>query len=187
MSANTQNSNDPSHWKTLRSKALVDAPWLKVHSEDCQLPSGKVLTDFYTLWQPDWVLILAQDLDGLWILTRQYRHGTGRMEIEFPAGIVDRNEDHVAAARRELQEECAHAGGEWKAIRSLPVNPDRHKGRFHIVRGMGVARQGQTAFDDAEQIETFKADTARVRAMIAEGLIAHPHHIAAFLLLEALG
>ena len=93
----------------------------------------------------------------------------------------------MAAARRELQEECAHAGGEWKAIRSLPVNPDRHKGRFHIVRGMGVARQGQTAFDDAEQIETFKADTARVRAMIAEGLIAHPHHIAAFLLLDALG
>ena len=169
-------------WKTLKSTRLVDAPWLRVEAEDCELPNGKVLKDFYTLWQPDWVLIMAQDKDGMWLLTRQYRRGSACMEIEFPAGIIDAGEDCVEAARRELQEECAYAGGEWKWQRSLPVNPDRHLGHFHIVRAQGVERSGSTAWDESEHIETFKASTETIRAMIAEGKISHPHHIAAFYL-----
>lgn len=175
--------SDSQHWKTLKTTRLVDAPWLRVESEDCALPNGKVLKDFYTLWQPDWALIMAQDTDGLWILTRQYRHGSGCMEIEFPAGIIDAGEDSVVAAQRELQEECAHAGGSWHWLRSLPVNPDRHKGHFHIVRAQGVSRSGTTKWDEAEHIEMFKATTDQIRTMIAEGLISHPHHIAAFYLL----
>ena len=44
-------------WKLLDSEFLVNAPWLKVAKEKCELPNGKVIDDFYTLWQPDWVLI----------------------------------------------------------------------------------------------------------------------------------
>jgi len=169
-------------WKTLSTDIKLDSPWLKVSQEKIELPSGKTIPDFYTLWQPDWVLVMAQDSDGLWIMTRQYRHGSGRMEIEFPAGIVDAGEDCVLAGRRELQEECAFAGGDWRWLRSLPVNPDRHKGHFHIVRATGVSRQGVTEWDESEHIETFKASTEQLRALIAEGLVNHPHHIAAFYL-----
>ena len=44
-------------WKLLNTEYLVDAPWLKVAKEKCELPNGKVIDDFYTLWQPDWVSI----------------------------------------------------------------------------------------------------------------------------------
>ena len=30
-------------WKLLNSEFLVDAPWLKVAKETCELPSGKVI------------------------------------------------------------------------------------------------------------------------------------------------
>ena len=170
------------HWKTVSTQMILESPWLKVAQETCALPNGKTIPDFYTLWQPDWVLVMAQDADGLWLLVRQYRHGSECVEIEFPAGIVDDGEDSIVAAKRELQEECGYGGGEWAWLRSLPVNPDRHRGHFHIVKATQVERQGPTQWDDSEHIELFKANTDQVRAMIAEGFITHPHHIAAFYL-----
>ena len=97
-------------WKLLEKEYLVDAPWLKVAKEKCQLPNGKVIDDFYTLWQPDWVLILARTAEGKWIMTEQYRHGSGQIALEFPAGILDKGESPEQAALRELQEEVAFCG-----------------------------------------------------------------------------
>ena len=95
-------------WKLLKTEYLVDAPWLKVAKETCELPNGKVIDDFYTLWQPDWVLILARTAEGKWVMTEQYRHGTGKIALEFPAGIIDKGETPEQAALRELQEECGY-------------------------------------------------------------------------------
>ncbi|MBO6077091.1 MAG: NUDIX hydrolase, partial [Fibrobacter sp.] len=118
-------------WKRLNSEYLVDAPWLKVAKETCELPNGKVIDDFYTLWQPDWVLILARTTEGKWVMTEQYRHGTGKIALEFPAGIIDKGETPEQAALRELQEEVAFRGTADKVtyLGAYPVNPDRHRGK----------------------------------------------------------
>ena len=58
-------------WKLLDTEYLVNAPWLKVAKETCELPNGKIIDDFYTLWQPAWVLILARTVEGNWVMTEQ--------------------------------------------------------------------------------------------------------------------
>ena len=103
-------------WKLLDTEFLVNAPWLKVAKEKCELPNGKIIDDFYTLWQPDWVLILARTTEGKWVMTEQYRHGTGKIALEFPAGIIDKGETPEDAAIRELQEECGYG-----AVKGDPV------------------------------------------------------------------
>ena len=220
-------------WKLLSSEFLVDAPWLKVAKEKCELPNGKVIDDFYTLWQPDWVLILARTTDCKWVMTEQYRHGTGKIALEFPAGIIDRGETPEEAAIRELQEECGYVLDERRenaAMRlqtrdecvsnnkthydfcmdpiaattscpkmtetkqaptpynikpitylgSFPVNPDRHRGKFHVVFIDGVERSGKTSFDDTEDIETSTISDKELQAKIAEGTFNHPLQIAGY-------
>ena len=213
-------------WKLLSSEFLVDAPWLKVAKETCELPSGKVIDDFYTLWQPDWVLILARTKEGKWVMTEQYRHGTGKIALEFPAGIIDKGETPEEAAIRELQEECGYrleegrcplSGGHDKSngdftgscsyepkncraascrqfyiaslrmtnsavtyIGSFPVNPDRHRGKFHVVFIDGVERLGKTSFDDTEDIETFLYTDEEFQAKVADGTFNHPLQIAGY-------
>ena len=180
------------------SEFLVDAPWLKVAKEKCELPNGKVIDDFYTLWQPDWVLILARTTDGKWVMTEQYRHGTGKIALEFPAGIIDKGETPEEAAVRELQEECGFclregrfplgggndsAGGGHDNITylgSFPVNPDRHRGKFHVVFIDGVERLGKTHFDETEDIETFLYTDEEFQAKIADGSFDHPLQIAGY-------
>ena len=138
-----------SNWKILDSETLLDSRFLKVNKEMCELPDGKIIPDFYTLWQPDWVLVLAQNADGFWLMERQYRHGTGKVSLEFPAGIVEAGEAPIDAAKRELQEECAFGGGSFEFLAELPMNPDRHRGRFFVVRATGVVQSGETHFDSA--------------------------------------
>ena len=184
-------------WKLLDTEYLVDAPWLKVAKEKCELPNGKVIDDFYTLWQPDWVLILARTAEGKWIMTEQYRYGTGKIALEFPAGIIDKGETPEQAALRELQEECgycidlrlredddgAREVDDGKAIRylgELPVNPDRHRGKFHVVFIDGAVKSGETHFDSTEDIESFELSDDELQKKMADGTFSHPLQMAGY-------
>ena len=198
-------------WKLLNSEYLVNAPWLKVAKETCELPNGKVIDDFYTLWQPDWVLILARTAEGKWVMTEQYRHGTGKIALEFPAGIIDKGETPEQAAVRELQEECGY-GIEKQCVTlseaskmrsrtgldsstplrsaqndtisylgSFPVNPDRHRGKFHVVFIDGVVKAGTTHFDSTEEIESLLLSDEELQAKMVDGTFNHPLQMAGYL------
>lgn len=187
-------------WKLLNTEYLVNAPWLKVAKEKCELPNGKVIDDFYTLWQPDWVLILARTTEGKWVMTEQYRHGTGKIELEFPAGIIDKGETPEQAALRELQEECGYGleargarfearGAELEGLEkngvvylgAFPVNPDRHRGVFHVVFLDNVVKSGSTNFDSTEEIETFELTDEELQKKMADGSFNHPLQMAGYL------
>lgn len=177
-------------WKLLKTEYLVDAPWLKVAKEACELPNGKVIDDFYTLWQPDWVLILARTAGGKWVMTEQYRHGTGKIALEFPAGIIDKGETPEQAALRELQEECGYCLDERLEAKderaliylgSLPVNPDRHRGKFHVVFIDGVVKGGNTRFDSTEDIESLELSDEELQAKMADGTFNHSLQMAGYL------
>lgn len=190
-------------WKLLDKEYLVDAPWLKVAKEKCELPNGKVIDDFYTLWQPDWVLILARTAEGKWVMTEQYRHGTGKIALEFPAGIIDKGETPEQAALRELQEECGYGmpvrdcheasplamtTQQGDAVHTtttylgaFPVNPDRHRGVFHVVFIDGVVKAGKTHFDSTEDIEALELTDEELQKKMADGTFNHPLQMAGYL------
>ena len=187
-------------WKLLNTEYLVDAPWLKVAKEKCELPNGKVIDDFYTLWQPDWVLILARTAEGKWVMTEQYRHGSGKIALEFPAGIIDKGETPEQAALRELQEECGYGleargtrfearGAEFEGLEKngvvylgvFPVNPDRHRGVFHVVFLDNVVNSGSTNFDSTEEIESCEMSDEELQKKMADGSFNHPLQMAGYL------
>lgn len=180
-------------WKLLDTEYLVNAPWLKVAKEKCELPNGRVIDDFYTLWQPDWVLILARTAEGKWVMTEQYRHGTGKIALEFPAGIIDKDETPEQAAVRELQEECGYSINNEQLtmnncspknniayLGAYPVNPDRHRGKFHVVFIDGVVRAGETSFDETEEIESTEMTDEELQAKMLDGTFSHPLQMAGY-------
>ena len=52
----------------------------------------------------------------------QYRHGSGSVTREFPAGLTDEGEDEESAAKRELLEETGMIG-DLLEIASFNPNP----------------------------------------------------------------
>ena len=61
---------------------------------------------------PGAVLLVPITRDGRVILVRQHRYPTGEVLLEVPAGTLERGEDPVDCAHRELDEETGHRAGE---------------------------------------------------------------------------
>ena len=127
--------------------------------------------------------ILARTTDGKWVMTEQYRHGTGKIALEFPAGIIDKGETPEQAALRELQEEVAFRGSAEKVsyLGVYPVNPDRHRGKFHVVFIDGVEKNGTTHFDSTEDIESLLLSDNELQAKMTDGSFNHPLQMAGYL------
>ena len=75
------------------------------------------------------VVILALDKseskkDPLIVIERQFRHAAQQYLYEVPAGKIERDENHLAAAKRELMEETgyrAKSGRSWSDIRQSRI------------------------------------------------------------------
>ena len=71
---------------------------------------------------PGSVLIIPVDGDEL-ILIREYAVGTERYELGFPKGAIDRGEQPIDAAGRELREEIGMASTDLTLLRRYIASP----------------------------------------------------------------
>lgn len=121
--------------------------------------------DFVFLDAPDWVTIiplLKEKEDPLFLTVRQFRHGSGQLSLEFPAGTIDSGESPLSAAKRELQEESGFQAAEWIKLGSLNPNPAFMNNRvyFFLARKLEVV-SGQS-LDEHEIINVTKTALSEI-------------------------
>ena len=96
--------------------------------------------------------------DGKLIIIRQFRPPVGRLIYEFPAGLINPDEDPADAAVRELKEETGYTGTVDYCSPRVFTSPGLSSEFVHLVR-MTVDLDAQpdlaTHFDESEYIETF--------------------------------
>jgi ADP-ribose pyrophosphatase len=140
-------------WETIDRKRLVDAsPWLSVWVDTVRLPDGRVVDDFYTVDQPDHVVIFAIDKDDRAVALRHYKHGPRCVNLGFPAGYMMPGEDPLEAARRELFEETGYRAADWKHLGSFTVDGNRGNGKGHYFLALGAVHEAEVVPDDLEEL-----------------------------------
>lgn len=110
-------------WIKLNHEYLLKCRWLTVRKDVVKLPNGVLLDDYYVLEYPTWVNVIAITEDGLFVIERQYRHGTERIDYEICAGTCEQGEKPIDAAKRELLEETGYGGGKWTMYGISTPNP----------------------------------------------------------------
>ncbi len=80
----------------------------------------------------DSVAIVAVDPGRNIVLVRQFREAARRDLVELPAGTIDRGEEPLATAKRELAEETGLGGGRWRAGPSFFTTPGFCRERVHL-------------------------------------------------------
>ena len=108
-------------WETVSSEYLFRRPWLTVRKDAVRLPDGRINPEFYILEYPDWVNIIAIDENGQYVMERQFRYGLGKTCYEIAAGVIEKGETPLEAAKRELSEETGYEGGDYITLNVPPV------------------------------------------------------------------
>jgi ADP-ribose pyrophosphatase len=103
---------------TLSSKTVYQGVFLRVLEDEVRLPDGKIARREF-IRHPGAVMFMPfLDRDTV-VLVRQFRYPHARHFYEIPAGKIDRGEEPLQAARRELREECGYQAVEWRRLATV--------------------------------------------------------------------
>lgn len=171
--------NEDGKWKIIKSEYLFRRPWLTVRRDCVELPDGRQNPEFYVMEYPDWVNVIALTEDGKFVMERQYRHGLGNTCFEIPAGVIEKGETPLEAAKRELMEETGYGDGEWSKIMTVSGNSSTTNNLSHCFVAKGVKKIGSQNLDSTEDLQIVLMDEAEVKDLmvndqIRQSLMAAP-------------
>ena len=148
-------------WKVLNTTLLSSIqPWFQIFQEQVELPSGRVLDDFYRIIMPEFAMVVPVTVTGELLMVRGYRHGPRKVCLGVPGGMIEPGESPMEAAQRELLEETGYQGSEWVSLGAFTVDSNRQGGKAHIFLAKNVAQVETRKEDDSEelQIELMSSD-----------------------------
>ena len=162
-------NNDNKKWKVLDSEYLIKRPWLTARRDKLELPDGRIMDEYYVLEYPDWVNVIAITKHGQFVMEKQYRHGLGVYSTELPCGVMEKGEDPMEAAKRELLEETGYSGGNWSKLMTLSPNPGSMSNLAHCFLAVGVEKTAQQSLDENEELEVLLMSEDDVRSLLKDG------------------
>ncbi len=173
-------------WKTLSSKIILPSKWMKINQQTVKLPNGTTLDDYYVWLKGDVVVIVPITPDDELVFVKQYRHGVGKFMIEFPGGIIEKNQDPLKTAKQELKEET-DAKGKLKFIGKLYEDPGKIIGKTFVYLATNVTLTKKSLgiienLEDNEEIEIIKIPFKKAIKMINNGKIWSSETVACFFL-----
>jgi len=125
---------------------------------------------------PGAVAILAWDGERL-AMVRQWRHATGQVLLEIPAGTLEPDEPPAETARRELAEEVGLAAGSWIEGPRFYTAPGFCTELMHLYLATGLSEESADA-DEDEELEASWLTLAEALAAVDDGRIMDAKSIA---------
>ncbi len=176
-------------WKIIKTDVALDNKWCTVHKDIVELPSGKIIDDYFVNIRPDVVLIFPVTADGKVIMVQQYKHGAKEVLLEFPGGVFDPTDESAeAAALRELREETGYSSADVVPLTVVYDNPTKDTNKMYFFLARNAEKATDTEFDHTEDIETLEIPLAEIHGLIKEQKIRVTGSIALYYMaLMALG
>lgn len=160
-------------WQVLASQELfARAPWLSVHQEQVQLPSGRVVNDFYRVVLPEFALVVPTTPEGLFVMVRGYKHGARQVALSPPAGLIGPGEAPQAAAERELLEETGYVATGWRSLGRFVADGNRQCGAMHLFFASEALPAAVAQEDDTEVLDVELLSRQQLLESLGRGEIA---------------
>lgn len=144
----------------------------RVRRDSLESPSSGKVLDYDVLEMADWVQVVPFTADGRLVMVEQFRPGSGRRMLEFPAGFLEAGEDPREAAMRELEEETAYCAAGYELAGVLEPNGSLQSNRLWIYVARECARDGDEDREEGERdIRVRLVDPSQVMRLLQAGVI----------------
>ena len=82
---------------------------------------------------------------------------------------MEKGEEPLQAAQRELLEETGYAGGEWTKLMTICANPGSQNNLTHCFLATGVEKVGEQHLDATEELTVMLMDEEEVKHLLLDG------------------
>lgn len=166
----------------LSSRSVYRGGLLHVMEDQVRLPDGRSAAREY-IRHPGAVMIIALLDEKTLILERQFRYPLARHFIELPAGKIEAGEEPLAAAMRELVEECGYEARDWRHLATLHPCIGYADERIELFLARDLAHVGRNP-DDGEFLEVMPVKIAEALEWVRAGKITEIKAVIGLLWLE---
>jgi ADP-ribose pyrophosphatase len=139
---------------TISTEPIFEGKIITLQVDRVQLPNGEIATR-EIVKHPGAVAVLALLGDKM-IVVEQYRKPLEKSQIEIPAGKLEKGEDPLDAACRELEEETGYRCGTIRHISSFYTSPGFADELLHLYATEqlvpGDAKPDEDEFIECEAI-----------------------------------
>lgn len=153
----------------------------RIRLEEYDVPGRDGETHMRTVVRhPGAVVLLPLKADGQIVLVENYRLPLDRHLVELPAGCLEKGEEAVAAAHRELAEETGYRAGKLTWLMAFYPSPGLLDERMDVFVAQELTL-GARNLDATERMEVVEWPLARLVDAIDSGEIDDAKTIAATL------
>jgi ADP-ribose pyrophosphatase len=162
MSADEQNKYEE---VTVGTKPIFEGRIISLQVDEVRLPNGELATR-EIVKHPGAVAVLAIVQDKL-LVVEQYRKPMERSMVEIPAGKLDKGEEPLEAAKRELEEETGYQAGTWTLVSSFYTSPGFADEEIHLYLAEDLTK-GEMHLDEDEFLDCTMVTLEEAEAYMAE-------------------
>lgn len=119
------------------------------------------------------------------VMLDQFRPATGGWFLEIPAGAINKGENPLPAAKRELKEEIGRGARRWLKLGEIFSAPGFCNEKIHLYKAWDLYEE-KLPGDDDEYIRTVVMSPAELRRAARSGRLCDAKTLSALLLLDVL-
>ncbi len=164
--------------KTLQKNYIYKGKIVNLRCDDAELPSGAPCKR-EIVEHPGGAAVLCVR-EGKAVFVRQFRYAYGEELLEIPAGKLERGEDPMLAAKRELEEEAGLIA-DLVPLTVLYPTPGYSNEKIYIYEAVNV-REGARHPDSDEFLDVVQLPLEEAYARVKSGALRDAKTIAALLL-----
>lgn len=160
-------------WKVLSSEYVFADRWFKARADRCEFPDGRIIEPYYVVELPDWCNMIVVTKEERIILVRQYRYPVDQTTYELPGGIIEKNEQPLEAAKREMEEETGYTSDDIEFLLQTAPNPaiNNNTAYFFLARNaVPTISENPDFFEDIDVVSFSKEE---VWQLLKENKIQH--------------
>lgn len=142
--------------KTIESEKIFNGRVIDLYHEKVELPNGKTSTR-EIIKHPGAVAIIALTEDHKMVMVKQYRKAMERLLVEIPAGKLEKGEEPIETAKRELEEETGYTTDHLHHIISFYTSPGFADELVHLYLATGLkVMETKAELDEDEFVEVME-------------------------------
>ncbi|MCB0319552.1 MAG: NUDIX hydrolase [Bdellovibrionales bacterium] len=140
----------------------------------------------FLVTHPGAAVFLPRTASGTFLLVKQYRAALRCSILEAPAGTLDKGEDPLDCAKREIQEEVKHRAEKWTSLGIVHPAPGfcNEVQHLYLAENLSAASLEQ---DEDEVIEVCELTLSEIEEAIRSGSLADAKTISLYARAKAFG